>query len=292
MLSRVLNRFGENDKIKWGLLCSKEIRNLKKLVKEITIDGKECNTYKSFKKVKDWVDVKIIEEDLSRDWKDKVFLESGRLRQTYYKYKDLCELLKECLDIHEIIKKIRVTLKRYKNIPEPQWNLESLRKDLEIVQGIDAKRTTQKIKKDLEIRIFSLEPYKQQKNKVADLMISAYEKRSLDEFRQSIRNVHHLIKHKREFEKLYLIKQKIDSVSDYLFNHLRVDIDNDNWNHRFSEFERAWFWKKADSWIHENNTERSYKKDQKGNINSNSIKSEKIWNCWLQQKPGGIACLI
>ena len=166
--------------------------------------------------------------------------------------------LEECLQVHKCVSDMKDILNEYL-IPHPKWDLNSLKKELEIVKVISAKKIQENISSEFEKNISILNSYKIQKNQIANQLISAYKNRNIEMFSEAYTNISNFNKNKKIFQEMLPIKAKIDAVSDTFLKTLRENMDVLDWQKRLSKFEEAWAWNQVNCWIKENGDETFFK---------------------------------
>ncbi len=254
VLDDFFNKFTLEDNPRWGWFCSKEVRNVKKITKVVTIDGRKCRSYLEAEKLHNYAKARIAKYDLLKNWRDKEQIKDDSFASMYHLCKDFCEPLEECLQVHKCVSDMKNMLNKYV-IPYPKWDLNSLKKELEIVKVINAKRIQEKISSEFEKTISVLNSYSTQKNQIANQLISAYRNRNIEMFSEAYTNIFNFNKNKKIFQEIMPIKTKIDAVSDTFFETLRKNINVLDWQKRLSKFEEAWAWNRVNCWIRENSDE-------------------------------------
>ena len=283
-LDDFFNKFTLEDNPRWGWFCSKEVKNVKKITKMVTIDGRKCESYQEAKKLHNYAKAEIAKYDLLKKWKDKEQIEDSNFGSLYHLYKDFCEPLEECLQVHKCVSDMKDMLNKYL-ISHPKWDLNSLKKELEIVKVINTKRIQKEISSEFEKDISILNSYKTQKNQIVSQLISAYKNRDIAIFSEAYTNMSNFNKNKKIFQEVLPIKTKIDAVSNTFFETLRKNIDVLDWQKHLSSLEEAWAWNQANCWIKENSDETLFKNltEERGNLiddiqkNLETLVAKKAW---------------
>lgn len=247
-----LKKYNHIDKVSWGLFCSKEVRKLKRVIKETKIDGRKCCSYQEVLRLSEWTTANLVKEKLSNIWDDKLEIQSSNFGAIYHSYSDLCEPLEECLEVHKLVSELKKLLDEYPDIPHPKWRLDSLKEELKIAKVIDANKAKGKIEAEFENYISLLNLYRGQKNQIASKIIQAYQNRSIELFNEAVKHISDFINNKKEFQEISPIKRKIDSTKGTLFKALRENIDDPKWESRLVKFQSAWAWYRAKVWLKEN----------------------------------------
>ena len=258
VLDDFFNKFTVEDNPSWGWFCSKEVRNVKKITKMVTIDGRKCRSYREAEKLYDYAKAKIAKYDLLKNWRDKEQIKDDNFGSIYHLCKDFCEPLEECLQVHKCVSNMKDILNKYL-IPHPKWDLNSLKKELEVIKVINAKKIQKRISSEFEKDISILKPYSTQKNQIANQLIKAYRSRHIEMFSEAHTNISNFNKNKKIFQEILPIKTKTDAFSDTFFEVLRKDTDVLDWQERLSKFEEAWAWNQVSYWIKENGDETFFK---------------------------------
>ena len=121
--------------------------------------------------------------------------------KNYHVFKDFCEPLDECLFIHSLVENIKNILARY-NIPQFQWTIDSIEKEMKIIKFIQAQKILKQIEIDFKKAISTLESYRNQKNQVAKKIIFAYEERNLQNYKNVLNQISDFKEMKKEFSKI------------------------------------------------------------------------------------------
>ena len=246
------SKFNSEDKISWGLFCSSEVRSLKKILKEMKLNGRKINSYNSVMKLKDWVDATLATEELVELWGSKVDIETSNLGTIFHIFKDLCEPLEQVLALHQSVSELKSLIELHPDIHDPKWELSALTEELQISRIIKANKTVGRIGSEFQNYIALLSLHKGQNNNIAKKIISAYENRNFEEFEFAVKDISDFINYKKEFQILMPIKRKIDAASGNLFKSLRKAEDFPLWEERLKTFEQSWAWGRGKSWIKEN----------------------------------------
>ena len=91
------NKFTLEDNPRWGWFCSKEVRNIKKITKMVTIDGRKCRSYREAEKLNNYAKAKIAKYDLLKNWRDKEQIKDDNFGSIYHSCKDFCETIRRML---------------------------------------------------------------------------------------------------------------------------------------------------------------------------------------------------
>ena len=288
LLRDFFNKYKPNDQIRWGLFCSKTIRDLKK----IKIDEKNISSYRDAKLFENYIQAKRSLEKINNFWESQAIntkkTQCRNFMKNYHVFKDFCEPLDECLSIHKLVENIKHILAHY-NIPQFQWTIDSIKKEMKIIEFIQARRTLKKIEIDFERAVSALELYRNQKNQIAKKIISSYEERNLKDYKDILNQISDFKDKKKEFSKICKINTKLNNNKLYL--KIKKDIDNSIWLSNLKFFKEAWEWKRADQWLKEKTSENFLKelnqdrddllKKQKQNMEL--LASKKAWRFCLSQ---------
>ena len=282
------DKYKPNDQIRWGLFCSKTIRDLKR----IKIDKKNISSYKEVKQFESYVKAKRSLEKINNFWKNQAIdtkkTEDRNFMKNYHVFKDFCEPLDECLSIHSLVGNIKIILARY-NIPQFQWTIDSIEKEMQIIKFIQAQKTLKQIEIDFKNAISTLEPYRNQKNQVAKKIIFAYEERKLQDYKDVLNQISDFKEKKKEFSKICEINNKLNN--DTFYRNLKKDINNSIWENNLKFFEEAWAWGMIDQWLKEQ-TNKSFLKElnqeredllKKQRKNMELLATKKAWGFCLSQ---------
>ena len=280
----------------WGIFCAKEIRDIKK----IKIDGKKISSYEEAKKLRTWVEANRLTRKLYAQWNHldldsvsedlKKFSEGNSFGQIHSVFKNLCGHLEECLSMHKSLEDINKLLNKY-HVPQPQWTIESIKKEKGILEIIKAKNSLRIIEKDFQKILSFLSIYKDQKNQIAGHFISAFKDRKLEEYKKAKKLSDDWKIKQKEFAQIYEIKDQLKNDKFYL--KIRQNMKDAElsklWKKRLSVFEEAWNWFKMDLWLKEQTDEKyskrlhREKKDilERQKQNMEELVAEKAWNCCL-----------
>ncbi len=282
------DKYKPNDQIRWGLFCSKTIRDLKR----IKIDKKSISSYKEVKQFESYVKAKRSLEKINNFWKNQAIdtkkTQDRNFMKNYHVFKDFCEPLDECLSIHSLVENIKDILARY-NIPQFQWTVDSIEKEMKIIKFIQARKTLKQIEIDFKKSISTLEPYRNQKNQVAKKIIFAYEERNLQYYKNVLNQISDFKEKKKEFSKICEINNKLNNNTFY--QQLKKDINNPIWESNLKFFEEAWAWRMIDQWLKEQ-TSKSFLEElnqeredllKKQRKNMELLSTKKAWRFCLSQ---------
>ena len=254
LLKDFFKRFKETDKIRsfFPLFSPKEFKKVKRVIKDLKIDGFKCDSYQSMHHLKNWIAAKISKKKLSDIWQGKEDITVDNFKMIYHEYKDLCKDLKEYLKVHSMVKDFKTLLKQYPSISQADWSLESIKNEFEIIKVIKAKKTREKTELEFKRYIELLSQYRGQKNRIAINLIEAYRERSIEIFEEALKDIANFIENKKIFEKIIPIKGQLDVCESDLFKKLRNNIDDPKWESSISKFEESWTWYQTKRWIKEN----------------------------------------
>ena len=289
-------RYKPNDKIRWGWLCSKTVRKLKK----IKIDERPISSYKEACKLQKYINAKRAVEKINRlqrnqgidtrktqnsfsgpDRWDKIRI--FQIKPAYHIFKDFCGLLGECLSVHKTVEDMNGILRR-NNISPPLWTPDSVKRESGTVEIATAKRTLTALSADFEKIVSVLKHWRHQKNGMAEKFICALKNRNAEEYREALSQISEFLKSKEIFDKICRIKKRLKNDDFYL--KLKKEIDNPLWEKRLGRFEKAWAWQRVDLWLEELTNEEFFQ-DLSGKMKNLSEKQkqnmERLASCkaWL-----------
>ena len=260
----IKNRGEQKHNIGWGLFkhwfCDEEEKHLKKAIKHLEIDGRKIKTYDQVISLQKYLQARRVRSQLLELWKEHVEVKYKNFGKVYHTYKDLLEPLAECLLIHKKVSIIKELLANYPDITEPLWQWDALDKNIEDLKTIHAQKIHHQITEDFQHTLSVLQTYLEpdteaQKNQILDKLMSAYKNRDVDQYELVIRDIEKLKFDQESFHKIQPIKDKIEQAGGQLFENLRENIDEPDWQECLSHFENAWRWKQAKDWLYENNNE-------------------------------------
>ena len=291
-ISRILTMFfinyKSNDRIPWQWYKWKP--KLIKRLKKIKINRKNISSYKEVVILRDYISVQTFVQRLKKLWKDyDVNITNNFNYMKYYHiFKDLCEPLEECLSIYDTIKSVEKILSK-KNISQSKWAENSIEEVKKVLEKIQAKNSLKKIKSRFEASVSILKRYENQKNSLARELISCYEKRDLMSYKEVLNKADDFKTDKASFSKVCQIKDQLNS--DLLYETLKKNIDDPEWEKRLNFFEEAWEWQRADQWVRTVKVEESIKQLQaeKKTVlrnqqkNMENLISTKAWNHCLSK---------
>ena len=286
LLEDFFEKYKPNDKIQWRFFCSKTVRNLKK----IKINGRHVSSYGDVKSLENYVTAKKALGKINNLWINQGInikgINNKNFGRNYHVFKDFCEPLNECLSIHKLLEYIKDILSQ-NNISQPQWTFDSVKKERDTVKFVIEKKTLKILLDDFKQIISSLNPYKNQKNQIAGKVISIVEDRNLEAYKKILDEISIFQKRKKYF---YEICQTMDKLQNNIFYlKLKKEADNHQWEERLKCFEKAWAWQRADLWLEEKTSDKSYpllnqnRKDllKKKKQNMEKLASIKAWLCCL-----------
>ena len=288
LLQDFFEKYKPNDKIYWRFFCSKIVRNLKK----IKIDGDQISSYEAVKKFQHYVIAKRALEKINNLWTDQGIdttkTRNRNFKKNLYIFKDLCELLDKCLSAHKLLECVKEILSR-NNISQPQWTFDSIKRESNTVEFAVARKKLKTVLADFNEIISFLIPYKNQKNQIAEKVISSIKNRDPEEYKKSLDEINAFTVRKQYFTELCQIRERLQN--DIFCLKLKKEADNHQWDERLRYFERAWAWQRADLWLKEQTNEKSYqqlnqeKKDLLGKKKKNMerLVSKKVWFFCLSQ---------
>ena len=288
LLEDFFKQYNPNEKIRWGIFCSKTIRDLKK----IKIDKKRISSYEEVKKFDNYVKSKRAFEKINNFWKNQgIDIKKTRDRnfmKNYHIFKDFCEPLDECLRIHKAVENIKQILEPY-NIAQFQWTTNVIKEESKAIKLNQGNRLYKQVEKDFEKFSSYIETYKNQKNQIAKKILSALEKRNLQDYKKALNQISEFKMKKENFSKICEINKKLNNNTFY--HNLKKDINNPIWRENLKSFEQAWAWKRADEWLKEEINTKSLKeleeerKDllERQRKNMESLIVKKAWGFCLSQ---------
>ncbi len=288
LLKEFFKKYNPDDKINWGFLCSKTVKNLKK----IKIDGKRISSYADVEKFQKYIKAKKALEKLNNFWDHhgikKSRIQPHHFKRNYHIFKDFCEPLGECLLVHSLLEKINPILSQ-NNIPIPHWTPDSITEEKEKMLLAQSNKTFKQISQELQQLVSSLESYKNQKNQIANKIISSVKNRNTEEYKKALNDLNIFKNQQKDFGILTEMKSKIKN--DTLYVKLKKEADYPVWTDRLKQFERAWNWQRADLWLKEQtneNREEHLNQERKHLVekqkeNMEQLVSQKAWSACLSQ---------
>ena len=263
------------------------LKNLKK----IKIDGESISSYADAKKFQKYIIAKRALERLNNFWEHhgikKSIIQVRHFKRNYHIFKDFCEPLDECLFVHSLLEKINPILSQ-NNISLPYWTPDSITEEKERMLLAQSNKMVKQISADGQQFISFLEPYKNQKNKIANKIISAFNSRNTKEYEKALSDLNIFKNQQKDFDSIKQIKGKIEN--DKLYFKLKEEVGNPIWTDRLKQFEQAWSWQRADLWLKEQTNENraeSLNQERKNLIekqkeNMAKLVSQKAWySCFV-----------
>ena len=294
LLKDFFSSYKANDKIRWGWICSKTIRDLKK----IKIDQKNISSYEEVKKLDSYVKAKRSLEKINTYWENQGInttdTQNRNFMRSYHIFKDFCEPLEECLSIYKFVENIKQILSIY-DMPQFQWSVNSIKEEIKKIDFTQAEITLKNLKLDFEKLISFLENYKAQKNRIANKIYILYKNRDQKEYHILNKEYEHIFNEisdfkdkQKAFDKLCEIRKKLNNESFYkkLRQNIRTSMEKE-----VTFFEDAWAWRKADQWLKEqvnenrlkelNQKKEDFLKKQRKNMEK--LTAKKAWRFCLSQ---------
>ena len=284
-LKTFFHKYKPADQIHWEqrFFSPKEIKALK----EVTIDGHKIQSYTKVDQLNNRLEGRERNRQLIQLWANKMpnINPSSDLANNYHYFKDLCEPLEECLDIHKSVEQIKLILKKYPQVKQPHWTLEDLKKEIQCIQVIQANRIKDYIEAEFKNLISKLKPFENQKNQIAYQIIQSINNRESTSYDRVYKKTHHIMEYQKHFQSTELMKNKIGPDANIFFKKLQENSNDSKWRDRLRDFEKAWAWLRTKQWLEKStnlssierkNKERKYLlKDIQENLEY--LISEKAW---------------
>ncbi len=169
----------------------------------MSIDDHKIRSYEDVIKLNDRLEARRASQKLNKLWANKISSldTSSDLGNNYHYFKDLCEPLEECLKIHKSVEGIKSILSKYK-IAQPQWHLQNLKKELQIIKAVYANRQKANIESQFENLTLQLKPFENQKNQMAYQMIQCIYNRDCDSYDFFYTKLKDIIMYQESFQKI------------------------------------------------------------------------------------------
>jgi very-short-patch-repair endonuclease len=222
------------------------------LVKKIYVDGQPCKTATVLEKLINWLDFKKRLEGLAELWKEYTTPPQGTFAVQLAAYQDLCEPLREAIEIHGFVKKLKELISLLPELGSPHWHLredvEALRDALEACIVEEELRIARKAFKPMEFMILD-HINKGDSHPAAQQALRALQKRDTKAYEEAYQAISRMYEWVQKYKALRNIYSRFNGSAPKTAEIYKASVLNESWESRFSQFEAAWIWAKTDRWL-------------------------------------------
>jgi very-short-patch-repair endonuclease len=244
--------FDKGGKIGWGPLKPKIVRDLKYLIKEVKVDACPCDSSISLGMLIENLTIRQTIDHAWKLWEGKSARKTGPLFLQVAELEELHETLKSVIAISNILRIAKESLSVIQGLVEPEWHdSTAVANLLETCNAVIVNNDFRKISKELHQHVKKIETFANRPNahaiaKKALTIIKNWNAEVYNKYLLEIANLNKRLAHAK------WVKNTMNELSKFapmLVAELSTEPNNQGWEVRLKQFEYAWAWARANSWL-------------------------------------------
>jgi len=222
------------------------------LCEEVRIGGQLCSSIEQLQLLVERLRIEERVSELRRLWSSHGAVPSGSLGTQVAEYHDLCEPLDAALQLHSMVQASRATIGKIPELAEPTWHrleeVENLRRALEAVL---LQESLEKAESVLDQYLGGLGDLRTQigSSDVLSSLFSAVETRNREEYSSTCQENSRRHSVNRRFIRRNQILSELKKVTPKFVESLEKSPSDSAFDQRAEQFEAAWDWARARSWV-------------------------------------------
>ena len=250
----LLHHLEAGGRMGWKFLAPQVVRQNHYIINEIKVNGRFCRTTEQLGLLITYLGAMDEVDFLWSAFQGKDNKENGSLLLQVGYLKERLEALEEVLSLKNYLVAAKECLKAAAGLAEPQWNkLEDLEEMILDIQAAESEHAFKRVTSTLEQAIQNLRII-QSSPKSHDLnheILAAAEERNTHAFAQCLEKLELLEKGRAALRERDAFNERLRVGTPKLKSYLQKTFKDDVWDERVANFESAWAWKVADSWVKE-----------------------------------------
>lgn len=289
----LVSHINSGKKLGWWIFRPRLYKRIKYLITDILVDGRNCGDINCFRILLNYINIQVSLEKLIELWKDKISIPAGLCTTKVGFFLEQLEALEVVLSIENPLAVAKKTVAELA-INEPSWH-----DDKEITKLISALDSTFVIDRinDIEERINKIKVSLKALSSVSGThqlnldLLDTLEKRDWPRWNKIYEKLVTLEKDCKQLELynslLKRLSEKAPSLADLICENPQDDIIDKC----LDDFEKAWDWLRADSWLKnfeethdEYQLQRDYEDvDKEIKKTIAELSAQKAWHCCLDR---------
>lgn len=236
----------------FGPFRAKEVKDGIYLVREVFVDGTPCNRLEPIQTLLKWITIVEHLKALERNWEKYAIPPSGPFISQVAEYQDLLEVLERALQLRDKVKSLKELTLKIQGLTEPMWHdQKSLAALKEAIKAVAIEEEFQEARKPLDYfenylhqRIIDADPHPLIKQ-----LFEIVKARDEQRYEKTYKELCSLQKSREQLNRRNDRLNRLRDVNLKLANELEESFTNSIWDERFADFEGAWNWARANSWL-------------------------------------------
>ncbi|MFH1141980.1 MAG: AAA domain-containing protein [Chloroflexota bacterium] len=248
----LLAHLSEGGRWGFGPFQPAPVKRAKYLVKQVRVNGQQCNSQDTLRNLVQWATVLDWIEDLHGYWQAQAGVPMGSPSVQVAAYKQHNQLLGDVLDLVPIIDRVRDHLRKIGVSQEPGWDdpqaLASLLSAARAAEAEVALREAKGVFDAWEKQLY-LVLANPGVHAVVGELLTAIKARDVQEHAKCRQSLAELMEARKQLvERRKLFKRLQDAAPD-LAGELMRSYPDVNWDSKMERFVAAWNWARADVWL-------------------------------------------
>ena len=244
--------FDKGGKIGWGPFKPKIVRDLKYLIKEVKVDACPCDSSNTLEMLIGNLTIRQTIDHAWKLWEGKSARKAGQLFLQVAELEELHKALKNVIALFDLLRIAKESISVVQGLIEPEWhNSATVANLLETCNAVIVNNDFRKISKELHQHIKKIETFANRPNahaiaKKALPIIKNWNAEVYNKYLLEIAELNNRLAHAK------WVNNTMDELSKFapiLAAELSAEPNNQEWEVRLKQFEDAWAWARANSWL-------------------------------------------
>lgn len=241
------------------------------LVKSTTVNGKPCNNMQTLKQLIAWIEISTRIKNLGDLWKEITTSPIGNTILQCSVYRDLCEPIRQALELHNQIEKIRGICRDCSGIRFPSWHShEEVRAFYKALDALNLEEDLATAQRVFTPLAESLKDFINSGNGhvSAQQILQAVNGRDITLYREKHESLSSLHTWANEYNFARGVHERFRACAPLTCDIYDKSYPEPAWDEHFAGFEAAWIWAKTDRWLDELSDKERPKEIQRAMENS------------------------
>lgn len=226
---------------------AKVVKKALYVVKGIRVDGRACNNSDTLSRLLKWLDLMQAIESLDELWGTRCAPPLGTPAVRLANYKDMYEILRDALAVHDDVKNIKGQLASLPNLQCPHFHEpEEIKKLCDAVEAAEIEDRHLKVRDTFKSLVIAIQNCAEFMNShpTTNSLLQAIQERNIKVYTEIYQAL-------EEYQTVRDILSRFKTCAPLTCADYEKSIQDEDWEARFQSFGKAWSWAQADAWLME-----------------------------------------
>lgn len=238
----------------WGapLFRPKIAKNALYLRDNVRVGGRPCESAPEIRELISWIDTLLHFRHLRELWQPYARIRFPARAQQASAYGDLCKPLERGLALLVQLSAIKETLQHFRDAPEPIWHeRDSVRALLRAIEAAEAELAVRRYREKFKGIAESLENWSRshRPNPAVGALLNVVRARNKESYAQARKTLEDIWESYQKFLLRHHLMERLATAAPILAKALESSPNDNAWNSRSAQFQDAWNWARARTWI-------------------------------------------